>query len=305
MQVRLKRAIPQAANHLDWTVDYATSKAVARTVLGLIHVSCVTGTAVMELPWSPRKFDVYSFVDSATVPPGVASELTAQMLFLMRCAEQEYATQLQRSDTHGLLWEVFRKDGDDTFYKTKTPFGDIYIGYTAKEGEPLGDIFSVSTPWGSGLSALYLGENRRDAVFNHSTARIREGFKPSDEEQTEQTEVEKKTERFSLDRVLRQVENIYVATIDAEYVAVTAGCKKVGTPFRLDDILSLESGVIVESNLDTVQDTDENSDGNSESESSGKTVTRSTPPESREDRLLRQKLEAKEKGLRRCNLTAR
>ena len=137
MTMRVKQTIPQAAEHLDWTVDYATSKAVARTGLGLIHVSCVMGTAVLELPWSPRKFDVYSFVDSATVPPDIASELTAQMLFLMRCAEQEYATQLQRSDTHGLLWEVFRKDGDDTVYKTKTPFGDIYIGYTAKEGEPL------------------------------------------------------------------------------------------------------------------------------------------------------------------------
>lgn len=301
MQVRVK-AIPQAAKHLDWTVDYATHKAVARTGLGLIHVSCVTGTAVMELPWSPRKFDVYSFVDSATVPPDVASELTAQMLFLMRCAELEYATQLQRSDAHGLLWEVFRKDGDDTVYKTKTPFGDIYIGYRTKDGDT-GEVLSVDTPWGSGLSALYFGENRRDAVFNHSTARIREGFKPAADAQPEKESViKKKAEHISLGRALKQVENIYVATIDAEYVAVTAGFKNVGTPFRLDTLLSLESGVIVERSADSAEN--EDSDSNSESERSKETVTSSTHVESREDRLLRQKLEAEEKGLRRCNLTA-
>ena len=239
------KAIPQQASRLKWTVDYETLTAVATTDVGPIYIYCYTGVAELEFPWSPRKHSVHDLVKQDTVP----AEVTTQMLLLMRCAEQEYATQMHRSVSHFLLWEEHLKDGDNTVYKTKTPFGDIFIGYTAKDDEPLGDITSVVTPWGNGIAALYLGDGRRNAVFNYSTASIRKGNSQVASEPVDRKAAE--PERVSLDTVLLRVEEIYAATIIAENIALSTGFKQVEGALQLAETLGTEA-IFVETSFEEV-----------------------------------------------------
>ena len=136
--------------------------------------------------------------------------------------------------------------GEEVVYKTKTPFGEIFIGYITKDGESFGDISSVSTPWGDGVAALYFGDYRRTAVFSYSTANIGEGCQQLPVDLVANEITEKKTGLLSLNDVLRRVEDIYVATIEAEHIAVSEGFKKLSVPLSLPGTLSIGDFVFVE-----------------------------------------------------------